>query len=457
MRRKLHKKLSQTETKRRILALVFFLLAYGVGILHLYTRNRIYPNTWLGHVNISGRTYPELNVLLDAHLEQSINMQVRDRIYKYTYTALGIDVDHDLVWQKSIVPGQQTFPYSLLGYLQALRNPARAISVPLTYSVDYSRYIDDTVFDFSSSTDHITVDAKEKTISYQDNEQRFTLDDGSLKGLLAYHFGETEPVLQPYLIKLNSSKKETVYTNNEQLKLMFSKPITVIVREQKKPITFLLTADEIKRITTVKVDPDTAVLSVSLDSTVFADIMSQYIKKLKLPPERQLAMKPAKDKMEHILTERMNGNVIDYLEASLDDGPNTTGDIAGKYIEVDISQQRMYLFDHGSISASYRISSGSEFPTPIGQFAIMNKAENAFSNIYNVWMPYWMGFSFNTEVNAMIGIHELPYAEADGERRQVASDQIGSPSTGGCIALDVGAAKEVFTFADVGTPVYIYN
>lgn len=415
------------------------------------------PNTYIGQINVSGRNRSEMDMLLTKHLEQTLRLQIKNRIYKYTYAKLGIGIDTDAAWQRSLLPKQQTFPYSLITYAQAVVSPPRKLPPPLTFTFDYTKFIADTKFDFSSSSDNIAVDAKEKIIAYLENEQQFTIDSGSLQGLITYHFGEPEPLMEPHLIKTNIAKKETVYSNNELLKLMFSKPITVIIRDQQKPVTFILSKDELKRITAVRVDPDTAQLSISLDTQVFADIMSQYTKNLKLPPERQIAMKPAKDKMEHILTARMNGNVIDYLEVSLDDGPNTTGDISGKYIEVDISQQRMYLFDQGNIYASYSISSGSEFPTPVGEFSIMNKAENAFSNIYNVWMPYWMGFSFNKEVNAMLGIHELPYSETEGIGRVQSSDKIGSPSTGGCIALDVGAAKEVYTFADVGTPVYIYN
>lgn len=457
MRRTFRRKLSQQQFRRKLAAVVVFIAFYSLGVLHLYTRDRIPPHTRLGQMDVSGRTKTELEQRIGDELNRPVKLQINERVYDYSYADLGVGIDTELAWSHLIAPGQRQFPVSIWRYFTAFARQ-RTVPPPLTYSVDYSRYVDETVFDFGPARDTVQVDAKEKIIEFQEHEQRYTLDDGSLKGLLAYHFGEEQPVLTPFLKKLNNTKKETIYSHNELLRLLFSKPVTVILRWQEKPLTFRLLTADIKRMTAVHVDPDTADLSVSLDDAVFADIMSQYVQKLRLPAERRLAMKPARDTMERILRQRMEGNIIDYLEASIDDGPNTAGNLAEKYIEVDISQQRMYLFDHGSIHATYRISSGAEYPTPVGSFTIMNKAENAFSSIYNVWMPYWMGFFYSNEVNAMIGIHELPYSEAEnGIRSPQANDQIGAPSTGGCIALEVGAAQEVFTFADVGTPVYIYN
>jgi len=81
-----------------------------------------------------------------------------------------------------------------------------------------------------------------------------------------------------------------------------------------------------------------------------------------------------------------------------------------------------------------------------------------YSNIYQDWLPWWMGFAYSSELNAYFGIHEQPYKlTTDGQIMQASPQAIGTPSTGGCVALAPGAAEAVYTFADVGTPVYIYN
>jgi lipoprotein-anchoring transpeptidase ErfK/SrfK len=154
----------------------------------------------------------------------------------------------------------------------------------------------------------------------------------------------------------------------------------------------------------------------------------------------------------------MEGNHSEIIRRKLDYRPNTDGKQADKYIEIDLSQQRMYLFRDGEIYTSYPISSGRYFPTPTGVFTILNKAPNAYSDIYHVWMPYWMAFFYHSQLKAYFGIHELPYwLTANGQKIQRPREFIGSPNTGGCIALDVDTARQVYAFGDIGMPVYIYD
>ncbi len=138
--------------------------------------------------------------------------------------------------------------------------------------------------------------------------------------------------------------------------------------------------------------------------------------------------------------------------------PNTDGTKKNKYIEIDISQQKMYLFEKGVLKKSYRVSTGLYYPTPTGVFTIFNKNLNAYSSIYHVWMAYWMAFYIDPYLKASFGIHELPYwYDASGKKKFRPRDFIGSPHTGGCVALDIGKAQEVYAFADVGTSVYIFD
>ncbi|MCX6791790.1 MAG: L,D-transpeptidase [Candidatus Gottesmanbacteria bacterium] len=68
-----------------------------------------------------------------------------------------------------------------------------------------------------------------------------------------------------------------------------------------------------------------------------------------------------------------------------------------------------------------------------------------------------MGFSYSDKLHAYFGIHEQPYALTADGKPVIRDQRLGTPSTGGCIALAPGASEEVYSFASVGTPVYIYN
>jgi len=123
---------------------------------------------------------------------------------------------------------------------------------------------------------------------------------------------------------------------------------------------------------------------------------------------------------------------------------------SGKYVDIDISSQRLTLFQDGKSNGSYPISSGSaSFPTPHGVFKINGKTTNAFSAKYNLYMPYWMAF-----VGSLYGIHELPeYANGYKEGQEY----LGQAVSHGCVRLGVGAAARVYNWTPVGTTVIVHN
>lgn len=140
----------------------------------------------------------------------------------------------------------------------------------------------------------------------------------------------------------------------------------------------------------------------------------------------------------------------------IDDGPTTTGNLADKYLEVDISQQKMYFFVGGALYKEYKVSTGNFYPTPVGKFEILNKAPKAYSDIFGVWMPYWMAFSYAEDIGAYLGLHELPYVAGNGgERIYRFGYYIGRKMTGGCVAMEPKDSKEVYDMSEVGMIVNI--
>ena len=141
----------------------------------------------------------------------------------------------------------------------------------------------------------------------------------------------------------------------------------------------------------------------------------------------------------------------------VDDGPTSHGELAGRYLEVDLSQQKMYFFINQSLFKEYRISTGIDYPTPVGDYAIMNKSPLAFSDIYNVWMPYWMGFTYVNKLGASLGFHEIAYAAKDKKGRPIYNNgyYIGDKMTGGCVAMEPKDSKEIYDLTPVGMLVRI--
>lgn len=119
-----------------------------------------------------------------------------------------------------------------------------------------------------------------------------------------------------------------------------------------------------------------------------------------------------------------------------------------KRIEVDLSDQRITYYLGDIFIRTTEVSTGkSRTPTPVGEFAIINKSPRAWSRIAKLWMPYWMGFA-----GGKYGLHELP--EWPGGRKEGAN-HLGIPVSGGCVRLGIGEAKKIYDWTPVGTKLII--
>jgi lipoprotein-anchoring transpeptidase ErfK/SrfK len=128
----------------------------------------------------------------------------------------------------------------------------------------------------------------------------------------------------------------------------------------------------------------------------------------------------------------------------------TAGLAEGKYVEINLSRQKLYLYEGQNFVNSFAVSTGkSSMPTPIGTFAVQSKSEVAFSNTYKLYMPYWSAIT----ADGQYGMHGLPYTKTWRET----DAHIGTPVSHGCIRLGPGNDSYVFGWAPVGTPVFIHK
>ena len=122
---------------------------------------------------------------------------------------------------------------------------------------------------------------------------------------------------------------------------------------------------------------------------------------------------------------------------------------SGKYININLESQTMVIFQDGLAMEAFPISSGKRgMETPKGEHRIYNKAERVWSKKYGLYMPYWMAIL----ADGSVGIHELP--EWPGGFKEGAF-HLGIPVSHGCVRLGVGAAKLVYDWAEIGTPVIV--
>ena len=129
----------------------------------------------------------------------------------------------------------------------------------------------------------------------------------------------------------------------------------------------------------------------------------------------------------------------------------------GKYIDVNLDAQITTLFEDGEFVANFVSSTGAvDTPTPKGKFEIYNKHPYALSNMFQVYLPYWMAFT----LDGKYGFHDLivwPEGHEEmpsGGKESTAS--IGNAVSPGCVRHDAENSKFIYEWTDVGTPVVIY-
>lgn len=192
-------------------------------------------------------------------------------------------------------------------------------------------------------------------------------------------------------------------------------------------------------------DEDYIVSVKSVRSYVLTELKEKSIKfKVEAPSSLNLANLAAISPIKLPISEKNVFTKPDG-EAVIIEKPKTEG----KYIDVDISDQIMTLYDEGIIKGVYEVSTGRyNMPTPLGTFEVLKKEENHWSKTYQLYMP------FSLEFTTGFYIHELPYWPS-GYREGL--DHLGQRVSHGCIRLGIGAAKEVYDFAEIETPVIVHQ
>ena len=133
-----------------------------------------------------------------------------------------------------------------------------------------------------------------------------------------------------------------------------------------------------------------------------------------------------------------------------DNGSAVAGRFPSKYIDVDLSTQKLCRFDGTTAIDCFTVSTGKpSTPTPTGTFAIFLKDPKSWSHASSLWMPWYEEWG-----DGGYGIHELPIWPSG---YQEGADHLGVPVSHGCIRLGVGPAETVYNWTEIGTPVYIHT
>jgi len=125
--------------------------------------------------------------------------------------------------------------------------------------------------------------------------------------------------------------------------------------------------------------------------------------------------------------------------------------IPNKRIEVDISEQHFYAYEGGVLVYSFVCSTGEPGrDTAPGSYQVLDKIPMAYASTWNLKMPYWLGIYWAGTLEN--GIHALPILSSG---QKLWDGYLGQRVSYGCIILSTEAAKTIYDWAEIGTPVII--
>jgi LysM repeat protein len=120
-------------------------------------------------------------------------------------------------------------------------------------------------------------------------------------------------------------------------------------------------------------------------------------------------------------------------------------------IRVNLTQQRMYVYQDGALIWDWVVSTGEPGRETVpGNFSVLNKIPNAYAATWDLWMPNWMGIYWAGSLQN--GIHALPIL-SNGLR--LWDGLLGQRVSFGCVILNIPEAQMLYDWAQVGTPVNI--
>jgi len=123
-----------------------------------------------------------------------------------------------------------------------------------------------------------------------------------------------------------------------------------------------------------------------------------------------------------------------------------------KRIEISIGKQRLYAWEGDTLIYNFPVSTGLRGrDTAVGHFKVLDKIPSAYSSIWRLTMPYWLGIYYVGRIEN--GIHALPI-RPDGS--VMWAGLLGQRASYGCVILDTPAARALYHWAEIGTPVDIH-
>jgi len=168
-------------------------------------------------------------------------------------------------------------------------------------------------------------------------------------------------------------------------------------------------------------------------------------------------LKDLESNLKKAISLSIEGIEPEIIQIKIKNIPGTDGTYASKYIEIDNSKQKLYVWNKGKVIKTILLSGPMYGFQVYGVFPIVDKGREPVAP-GGKYMPYWMAFYYSKSQDSWYGLHGLIwwYGE-DGEKVYESVNNIGSRESAGCIRMLFENAKYLYERFDRGDMVLIHE
>jgi lipoprotein-anchoring transpeptidase ErfK/SrfK len=449
---------------------LFAFLGVNLFLSTFYT-DHVIPGTVAGGVNLSNLTASEAVIALQDKLDSyRVTVSINDKSYQYDPAALGASYDAVQIVRDAISRRDgMVLPLPQIGMNQGM-------ALPLSYELD-GQIFDAQVKKISTEN---TIAPTDATVAVEDGQPVIVPDQSGL----GVKSGELSAQLTMALDGIQQSIKLTPQAVPAAIK---SDDVKATVTDVQRLVatdivlsyqgkTYIPSPSTIGKWLVFA--PGNRSVSAGVDASKVKSWVQTIANNINIVPQNKLVTLVNGEVKQEL--GGVDGLAIDQdgvtkaladavtkaraLSMEIPTGPvayktvyNKTISLDyGRYIEVNLSRQHLWVYEDHNVVYDTPITSGATgagFPTVTGLFSIYYKTTNthlvgyAYGPAYNYdvavkyWMPFYSGY----------GLHDASWRNGNFG----GSDYYYGGSHG-CVNLPDEAAAWIYNFADIGTPVWVH-
>ncbi len=452
---------------KRLGLIVLIMIIFGLpASFAVAYNNRIYPNVTVAGIQVGGMTYEEAKSAIESKSKilaaQELRLSIDGKNVNPKLDELGIGFDIEKAITSAYSIGRQN------GFKNRFRQTWNLLKSG--FKVELSLTIDEQKLDFY-------IDNLNSTISVKPTNATLTVNDGAVLLVPAQNgYGFNKEKLKDAIqkavdkgdlnrqISLELEKIEAEVQNEGtnsaaeiSKKYLAAAPITVKYQDK----TWIADAGEIG--SWLNFTAFGSQLKVNADS-------ANFIGKIAKDVEVAVIDREIEEGTGNVLVEGQDGKGIDtkilanHINEALEKGKPVNIDLPafdipraektvnphaqagryeGRYIDINLSEQKLYAFEGSNLVNSFLVSTGRRgYATPTGEFHIYGKNRYALMDgpdYYLPNVPYVSWFSGDYSIHGTYWHHNFGHVMSHG-----------------CVNAPTDQAEWIYNWADIGTPVYIH-